>query len=724
MHPIKYNTNPISNSLMAQSVLFQKFNFEDKTVVGNKTQGVINRITLLNRVKKLNQEDRQELVHVLDELSAQIKSQSKIVIEPIVPISEKGVCTLILADDGSQAEAHGFFTRFLNILMNLFKLRISSGSIIDRISETRDLLSQSNIVVPDMDIQVAQELTQQIDNLKQKLQMPDLTGQIQSLINQLKGLQDQFDRLLNQEWDHPKTFIKFFISLNELYQEIEKVLPDTKDIYGQAIESIEKVIAKRKQSQTLPALAQMLTKDMIPYFQKIGAPVKVLEKWQHDLDALALEKNVKDDNKFKYWEKEIISPFINRKLKLINNELTSMVTDFNDDKSKIQRELEIVEKRLKTYEENCALNVRKRELDIERLKAKDDLDIMQSKAKGELEIVQSMARSAEKKLKDLDIICDLIDLLTDAKGQNLQNIARTISSTCRQLQMSPDDELKSTGFFQVHLAALSNFLSDGSFDEKHYEDALNDLKRFQNDNTAVKNLCINWSGFFKSDENKRYDNDEKMEFIDNSINSWTFIFNKLKLEKQEELASYHEKIVKLGEALKVESIAQKPPARPQQQLPPETKKLLKPITPVQTPPAVGSALPAQLQIPIRQNTPKHLEDLRNIAVGLQHSMTYNNKDDSSWYGIVTNTFSSIEQGALNQVYGNFYWIVLDAGKLYGHFQNGSTNDNWGGDVFVNGNSWGVSPPDDQRSFFNQYRLQAMIEVLEGKKRERANQTTF
>jgi hypothetical protein len=85
-----------------------------------------------------------------------------------------------------------------------------------------------------------------------------------------------------------------------------------------------------------------------------------------------------------------------------------------------------------------------------------------------------------------------------------------------------------------------------------------------------------------------------------------------------------------------------------------------------------------------------------------------------WYRL-TDTVHLGETVA-HQVYGNFYWIMRDLNKL-----GPTIDDNWGGHVFTTGKS-GAYTPDVAPALLNHYRVQAMVEVLQGKIRSSSNQT--
>ena len=102
----------ITNNLVARSILSPALDLDDKAAVGHgKTQGDVNRKTLLNRVKKMTQTERKEFIGALNELSDRINPAQPLP-PNTPPLQEKGICTLILADDGKAAKTHCFIVSF------------------------------------------------------------------------------------------------------------------------------------------------------------------------------------------------------------------------------------------------------------------------------------------------------------------------------------------------------------------------------------------------------------------------------------------------------------------------------------------------------------------------------------------------------------------------------------------------------------------------------------
>ena len=733
----------IADNLTARSVLSPAFNFVDPTPVKNTTQGEINKNTLLNRVKKLNQEDRQELVNALNEVSEKINStnpSNNIYIysekfvsidEDIVPLHEKGVCALILADDGSQPKATGFFIGFLNILMNLFKLRISSGSIIDKITETRTLLLDYGCIELEANVSPESMLNREIGCLKN--QIPDQAPQIQPYFDQLGRLRTELEKVENKDWNRLGTFFQFFRVLEKFNEAIakEEATEHTRKTIDFATADIRQIIDLRVVNKTLPDLAKALKKIIIPYFKENRIAIKIWESWQGDLNALSRGESIKDgngnritsrENVFKYLKKELIIPFIDHKLNLIDTELKGIIESFNAGETKHQTDLKVLEGRLEAYRQNSVKNIRKNQLDACKLEA----------------------REVEEKLYNISSICELIEQVFNEKNQDLKEIVLTIRVALNRLLLSSGSVNNIRDHINLYIVDHFKILHDISKIDDFSDFS---FKKLVKDNPVLNNaesilalqrmfLPFELDGVTDIEERKR-------TFINKWIDRLKSGFETMKLDEEFKLVSCRTRIARLEEALNPKPIVTTSPEQPQQpqiqqlsvqtpqtprlqvqpqqsQVTTQTQTSPDPIIQVQPRPSVTSALPPHLQIP---ETGHHY--LRTVADSIQ-ILRENEGAAQNWYQIVHMDSASIDSETVKQVYHNFYMIMKDAGKLgplqtSGPHAGESTDGNWGGNVFVNGKSNDVAPSIGL-PLLNHYRVQAIVEVLQGRKRERANQT--
>lgn len=203
------------------------------------------------------------------------------------------------------------------------------------------------------------------------------------------------------------------------------------------------------------------------------------------------------------------------------------------------------------------------------------------------------------------------------------------------------------------------------------------------------------------------------------------VFEQFKLAKENELRNAQAEARQLQAVLgshsqpNVKNLAAQPKPTPQSPSP-----VVIPLTPspaannqspvipqkqtlsVVTPPQ-ASALPGQVPIPIHGN-----DFLRMIAKGIQDNRS-NDSFAKYWYAQEMTNAAHLPPTLVNQVYGKFYWIMKNAGKLCGDIElaSGHSRDlNWGEKVFTSGKVNGAEPAVEI-GLLNHYRVQAIVEVL-------------
>jgi hypothetical protein len=662
----------IQNNLLVRSILSPALDFTDAT------DGENNKKTLLNRVKKLTQSERRELMGNLNELSSRIPAPQSVT---DAPLREKGLITFVLADDGKQAEGHCFIVSFFLGLMNRVGTRVSSAAVMEKLSETRNLLGTNGYNPHNEIIDVERSLNAQIALLEHQLKEPNPNVNIQPLIEQLDRVVQGFITASEGDWSLPGTFLSFTVELVNFKKLMDVHVPQAKAEVEEATKRINEMILARR-TKNLNELSTMLRDSVLPVFESIGIPKVLLMHFQEDLEALSRGKKVSGKSDFSFLEKQFIIPYITCNLEMMKGKLQGIISSFELEQSKTRIQLEIIRSRLTKYQQNCQSVVKQ----------------------GELDTVKSDIEKLNKELKNDTIICEFIDtsinLINETKVKGWEAVKVVLSVACANFAHS-NDELKAIGNFAQHLQLLQEFSNDFTTNKQELAKALEPTLL---DGNSDIDLCKRLKQFKSYTGTCFFDSDEqKINFINDHFAYWKFIFGKLKDNKTEELRTAGEKQSEIVEVLTPKRIKKsKQPDAPEPVL----------IVPESLP--VGDSLPPVLNIPTTGNA-----YLRTIATNLQNNRS-NALADFSWYCQVTS--DTIPKELVGQVYGNFYWIMKDAGKLCGELaDNGDAKDiNWGGKVFTSGKI-NEAVPSIPRSLLNHYRVQAMVEILEGRIRRGANQ---
>jgi hypothetical protein len=200
--------------------------------------------------------------------------------------------------------------------------------------------------------------------------------------------------------------------------------------------------------------------------------------------------------------------------------------------------------------------------------------------------------------------------------------------------------------------------------------------------------------------------EQKKTFIKDYVVYWQYLFDTLKDQNKTNLSDLENEINGIKNVLNPKPVIKR--------LEPKAAPLIVVAPP---PPRVGDApvLSRGLTIPtnlaLRGHTLEAMTSLREVTKGF----ITGERSPNCWYGQVKEDSGSFTSALVNEVHENFYWIMKDAGKLGPVKGDGhSTEADWGKNVFLTGKSGDVIPPDVTPAALNQYRLRAMLEVLNGK----------
>lgn len=719
----------VNNNLLAQSILSPALDLDNfravdnavhggiKTIVNNM-QGTINKKILLNRVKKLTQDQRKELIDALEGLSKQLSPSLN-----LPPLRERGVCALILADDGKKAEGHFFITSFFLGLFNRFGKRIGSAKVMEKIRKTRQELFDSGYHPLTGNVDLCAHLTASMGNLKKEIDDASQLPQIQPLIDELAGIKNKFSEESGKDWAELATLVEFLCKLFTFRAKLSGTVSlQVADKITSEIEKIKKTINCRKQSTSLQDFASHALGTIFPelphykiegknilhyeFLAEFGIHPSRLQVWYDDLTRMVEGKGL-DRKEIKYWESDFLTRLINFRLLYIENLLKGEASSFEGKKAKLGNEYAIIQERLNQYQEN-----------IFKAGQREGFSQTTSKISG-----------INKELVNLTSICDLLALLSSIKDKSYGEIKTFLSLASGQFQKSPNVELRAVQNIEQNLFSLTTAVLT-----TNNHNALQHLASSLNlailNGAADPNLIALYGRLyaFKSNPgNYPLNNDDlKKSFINDYIAYWKFVFDQLKVNAEATLKAEQDKANALQAALNSQSKRLVKPIAAQSQgnnnvllLPPVPLQHSQPQNPqppvvVSPHPQVNNLLPPSRNIPTAGNP-----GLIAIASALQ-------SNGSSQISAIINQYqnnSSLPAYLMGQVYGNFYWIMKDAGQLCGEIDSAghSLDPNWGGNVFLNGqNNSGVALRIDSASL-NNYRLQAVNEVLRAQIRIGAHQ---
>lgn len=234
----------IKDSLFVRALLDNEINLEDHTQIGSELKGDINRNALINRVKKLDDHVRLELVYDLDRILTELGTTTN----TMRPLNERGLCVMLLTDDGTQAQSRGFFGTIYQIFRNLFGYSYSSDTIISKITEVQELLLKKSLQRPKNSLtpdEMKEALTKKVQSQKAKFEArfskvgdrKESTNIIQfedlrSKLNNLQMMMSQCpSRLATNEMADIITHINYIYNdllNNEVYKNVEdRLVADT-----------------------------------------------------------------------------------------------------------------------------------------------------------------------------------------------------------------------------------------------------------------------------------------------------------------------------------------------------------------------------------------------------------------------------------------------------------------------------------------------------------------
>jgi hypothetical protein len=228
-----------NNSIVKAIALEPVFQFNDPT------NAATNKIAVQNRVKKMSQAERKELMIELDHVIGNVNGVAN-----VPPLKERGLCALLLSDDGKVQSKSFFIVSFVCGFLNLIHARTSSAAVIKKLEHTKSVLD-GKAIVPSSLLNVQDQLNAEILRLKTEIdaQAP-AEKNVRDLIKEIKEIRSEaLGNLSKAEWNNNLSlFVEIELKFGGLTQNAEgKVSDETKRMLNDSIKEFEDLINSTNQ---------------------------------------------------------------------------------------------------------------------------------------------------------------------------------------------------------------------------------------------------------------------------------------------------------------------------------------------------------------------------------------------------------------------------------------------------------------------------------------------
>ncbi len=631
---------------------------------------------LLNRVKKLSDDERKELKNGLNEIWTQINAP----IFSTSPLQEKGLYALILADDGTRAKVPCCLSALIRKIRNLFG-RVPSADLVRLLKVTRNDLKTKGYVQGDP-FNAEAVLTTTIGAIKGQIicgnkKPAEVIG---SLISEVIQAEKEFARDANKVWDEPATLFSFQNLTLTLQQTIGNTIPSIMNEVSPIFNEIFNLVQDRK------------TLDPAAFFTKYG-------------------QNITNET--------FVSTFVIGRLSLIKSKL-------NEFESSYDAKLKIFENRRKDYNDKQTKAQQNKGIEEARVQKGKDLTANADRIK-----------KLQLELNNYEQICNLINetckTMSDPRA-TLQSVRLALNVAQFNINVTPNQSLKTTQNIAQDLTLLKTVADTNfSMDKQPLANALtallspelskalnavlgkpenNQLSKFsllkELDGDAQDSTYRSLLTYFISNPNQAIHSDDlEKKFIQDCFKFWEIIFNKFK-------------DVKAAELKKVKEEQKQVEKRPVQ------AKLAGDSTAIQAFPVATVVSAVQQPAGTPLDTPG-LISLSKIIYGLHPNLANEAEAEKCYKRVVPDTGDQITKDEAEAVYKNFYWILKDNNKLWGdihqsgQYQGHSKDTAWGTKVFLGENKIPAGKTDISAVDLNSYRWQALDQVLRKKVRNNDGQ---
>src|ERR1700722_15201998 len=176
---------------------------------------------LLNRVKKLNDADRTELMGYLGEVKKRIDPSYQAPPNE-KPLKGRGIASVLFHDDGLKVDKPCFIIAMIRGVLNFLGLRHGSDSIMNEIKDIREKLLKANLksnpMLPD---QALNGMLTRLNEKSQKINDPSAT--IKTLHDKINKATEAFtEGSKSEKWGSPSVFMAFRTALKDFTTQLDK----------------------------------------------------------------------------------------------------------------------------------------------------------------------------------------------------------------------------------------------------------------------------------------------------------------------------------------------------------------------------------------------------------------------------------------------------------------------------------------------------------------------
>lgn len=673
--------NKLANNLLVGTVLSATCDFAD---AGAKQ-------SLTNRIKKLSQAERKELIEELHFLAGLSKFKDRLgSLEGQKCREEKGLALLLLCDDGATVDRPGLFTKIGRCFLNTIRWRVSSNAVVNQLIAARNTLSElskNGLAIPAAPVLVpaashldADEEIKVIDPEKERAEQQEAQQKAAIVIlgESAKEAEEKSKRISNFNKLRQATkekLEKLHTQLVEFSKKPDLVGPDLDLVgYHRVITDIG-LLKDEVNAQSFTLKMKDADKELLDGNMQLALDaLEAASTGSRDVMLSILASRCHSD----LSESKLAIALIKGACYQLNRAISALNLRMElkeGKKLRMQSNFEAIQQRLKKFDESSRLCSDRRKRDAETKIA----DKAQSSLTGEIDVAQKNLKIIEKINASLNelrarstqpfnvfqkavtLMHSMIGKSRDAKDMN--DFLETLNCVVEVLTTSKTD-----------FSALAPKIDPDKYliakDSEHYR-VLQSF-RFAN-------------GFIEDSAEAR------QKFAKAYIEYLIVVFKNAEMQTKKGLSELEKQ---KGKA-EADALALKQPKPPVQ---PAKLALIAPAT--------LSRIPHLAPVVAMNGISQFgRQSLICIAKGIERNLN-NHNASSAFYSRVKNMTN---EGLNQAIYQHFYAIMKDQGAI----KNGHLN--WGGLVFAaeKGTGWEHLVSNCDTTFLNVWRVEAMRRVIEG-----------
>ncbi|MBS0604721.1 MAG: hypothetical protein JSS60_06765 [Verrucomicrobia bacterium] len=681
----------VKDSLLVRTILSPQFNFADATVKDGTTQGAINKQSLINRVKKMDQPDRQALMAELTFMSARLNAPGAArAADRLKPenLSEKGLSVLFLTDDGLPLETHNFFITFMiacvRTLANTFGERVSSSAIIEKFETVRadliDPAKQALVLNDNVNValdQIVPALELRVRELQALQIAPTGNDKLEAAKKKLVELDQQLQSLSANPDDILKR-ASILANITQLQQYVNSdatVFDAQRKGFIAPLAEVQALLSELNKAASMQHVAQYIL-DNIP----------ITDEQRTDLIALKDGTRISAEKKQKsYWIENLLVPFASRLVRTAFYQFDQEIRSTSSRQARVTSELTTVQTRL----------------------AKFQRDLVVDEKRGQLLTALDLQERSEKSHNAVSEVLNLVNQLSALKTKTFFELQSFVASIHLVVQDSPEiDAIKDAPVSGNPAKTFGQCL--GYIDDvlKGNNASLAELKASIQPDVYLaelddRTLYNRMRAFVSNQPVAEYDlgtEAGKKTFVNDYVEYMKIVLEKKKNAAERDFSQKTEAVERLDrelQSLVTQVIAQTTPSA----------VVLGHPDPLHVP--VGDDAIPQLVIPpaapdhvINGTAQAERQKLVPLAIAVQTARATDNAAYEYYKQVKGLPIA-------DSVYANFYFILRNAGKIQ--------RDEWGfgQNVFLREGGWRDKVAAMTETELNHFRVQAMQEAING-----------